>query len=275
MITFPNCKINLGLNLLSKRNDGYHELQTVFYPLGFTDVLEIIQEDKDSKDEIIFSQSGLQIEISNENNLCIKAYHLLKKDFPDLPNIKMHLHKCIPAGAGLGGGSSNGAFTLKLLNQKFDLGLTTEKLMDHALQLGSDCPFFIFNYPCYATSRGEFMEPVALDLSDYKFLLVNPGIRISTAEAFSLITPTLPKRSIKDIIQQPIETWKEELKNDFEETIFLKYPELKKIKEKLYSSGTIFASMTGSGSTVYGIFKKDNEPQFKFPKNYFVKILTS
>ena len=163
--------------------------------------------------------SGIPINGKNEENLCFKAYWLLKKDFSQLPAVMIHLHKTIPAGSGLGGGSADGAFTLRLLNQKFALGLSTEQLLDYALQLGSDCPFFIINIPCVATGRGEFLEPVSVDLSGYKFVIVNPGIHLSTAEAFSLLKPSLPSKSIKEIIQQPVETWQTELKNDFEKPV--------------------------------------------------------
>ena len=272
MIIFPNCKINLGLNILSKRNDGYHELQTVFYPLPFYDVLEVIQNDK-SGGEPEFSLSGIETQIRTEDNLCYKAFQLLKKDFPGLPTFKMHLLKTIPLGAGLGGGSSDAAFTLRLLNQKFDLGLSTEKLIDYALQLGSDCPFFIINKPCYATGRGEFLETIPLDLSSYKFILVNPQIHINTSEAFKHIKPEKKSKSVKEIIQQPVESWEEELKNDFEVIIFKQYPEIKTIKEDLYDSGAVYSSMSGSGSTVYGIFKNEDEIATNFPENFFVKIL--
>ena len=263
------------MQILHKRQDGYHDLQTVFYPLPFTDVLEAIRlNNKNESGEIEFSISGLDIATGNENNLCVKAYHLIKKEFPGLPSLKMHLHKNIPPGAGLAGGSADGAFALKLINEVAGLGLTNEKLMDAALNLGSDCPFFIINQPCIATSRGEIMQTISLDLSAYKFVLVNPGLHISTAYAFSLVTPNIHQKSIPEIIQQPVALWKNELTNDFEEPVFNKFPEIKLIKEQLYASGAVYASMTGSGSTVYGLFKKEDPIDLKFPENYFVKILT-
>ena len=275
MIVFPNYKINLGLNILNKRDDGYHELQSVFYPLPFSDILEIIPQKKseEKKTGISLSLSGLDIKTDQKNNLCTKAYHLIKNDFPGMPFVHMHLHKTIPPGAGLGGGSADGAFTLKLLNQQFNLGITTEKLMAYALQLGSDCPFFISNQAYIASGRGELIQTISLDLSAYKIVLVNPAINISTADAFSLITPGIPRKSIKEIIQQPVGLWKNELRNDFEETVFIKFPEIKMIKEQLYEYGAVYASMTGSGSTVYGLFKKEETLQLKFTKKYFVKIL--
>jgi 4-diphosphocytidyl-2-C-methyl-D-erythritol kinase len=278
MLSFPNCKINLGLRILRKRTDGFHDLETVFYPLPLKDALEVITDDEKNQNStasISFTSTGSPIEIQAEENICVKAYHLIKKDFPQLPAIKMHLHKIIPTGAGLGGGSADGAFVLKLLNEKFSLRLSPEQLKHYALQLGSDCPFFIMNKPSVATGRGEILEEIQLDLSDYKFVLVNPGIHINTGWAFSQITPTLPKISIKKIIQQPIATWKNELINDFEIPVFKNYPEIKKIKEGLYTSNAVYAGMSGSGSTVFGIFKKGTKTSFSFPKHYFIKELFS
>lgn len=263
MVIFPNCKINLGLNIVRKRTDGYHDLETVFYPVGVKDALEVIRSD-----EFTFHTSGLNINDTIENNLCVKAYHLLKQDFPEFPPVHIHLHKAIPMGAGLGGGSANAAFMLTMLNKKFQLQLTEEKLVSYALQLGSDCPFFIINRPCFATGRGENLSRVQLDLSAYKIVVINPAIHISTKEAFSKLTPALPVKTIQSIIEQPIETWKNELKNDFEEPIFQLYPQIKAIKEVLYTKGAVYASMTGSGSTVYGIFNPDATLDFSFPDNY-------
>jgi 4-diphosphocytidyl-2-C-methyl-D-erythritol kinase len=271
VIVFPNCKINLGLRILRKRNDGYHDLETVFYPLPFYDVLEIIRSDTVTS----FTSTGLSIDAASKDNLCIKAYDLLKKDFPELPGVKIHLHKTIPTGAGLGGGSADAAFTLSLLNKKINLNLSTEQLINYALQLGSDCPFFIINQPCFAESRGEIFKKITLDLSDYNLVLVNPGIHVSTAEAFANISPTVPGKSIKEIIQQPITSWKNELINDFETTVFKKYPGVKNIKEELYNNGAEYASLSGSGSTVYGIFQKNINLQLSIPEHYFVKQLIS
>ena len=266
MVIFPNSKINLGLNIVGKRNDGYHDIETVFFPVLLKDALELIEEEK-----FEFSTSGSSIEGDPEKNLCIKAYDLLKKDFPQMPAVKMHLHKAIPMGAGLGGGSADGAFTLKLLNKKFDLSLSEKQLINYSLELGSDCPFFILNKPCFGMGRGEMLEPTELDFSEHKFIIVRPPIHINTALAFSTIKPLKPVRSIKQIIQQPISTWKNELVNDFENPVFEKYPEIKKIKEKLYDAGAIYASMSGSGSAVYGIFNSKENFSFSFPKNYFIK----
>ncbi|HUZ61235.1 MAG TPA: 4-(cytidine 5'-diphospho)-2-C-methyl-D-erythritol kinase [Hanamia sp.] len=266
MITFPNCKINLGLNILQKRADGYHNIETVFFPLPLTDILEIIP----SEDKTQLVTTGISSG-RNEDNLCLKAYHLIKKDFPYLPELNIHLHKVIPIGAGLGGGSSDASFTLSLLNNIFDLQLSPFRLFGYASELGSDCSFFLFNKPCVATGRGESMEVIKLSLSDYKILLINPGILINTKEIFQQIIPAIPTKKIKDIILQPVETWKNELVNDFEKIVFAKYDSIKKIKEKLYEHQAVYASMTGTGSTVFGIFRANEDINYPVEKEYFHK----
>jgi 4-diphosphocytidyl-2-C-methyl-D-erythritol kinase len=289
MIVFPNCKINLGLHILNKREDGYHNLETVFYPLQLKDVVEVIRKDGGREatnysggsnspltthlsPSITFTSSGLEVKGDSQNNLCIKAYQLLKHHYPSLPPVQMHLHKAIPMGAGLGGGSADGAFILRLLNDQFQLGLTQQQLIDYALQLGSDCPFFILNKPCYATGRGEMLEPVALDLSAYQFVIVNPGIHINTGWAFSqLQLNDQPKADLRTIISQPISTWKQQLINDFEEPVCKAHPEIAAIKQQLYDAGALYASMTGSGSTVFGVFEKKQQLVPMFNKNHFVK----
>lgn len=271
MLVFPNCKINLGLRILNKREDGYHNIETVFYPVPLKDVLEIIPF-TDLK-PINFSSSGLVIDGETENNLCIKAYQLLRTDFPQIPAVKMHLHKTIPMGAGLGGGSADAAFTLQLINRQFNLNLSTTQLINYALQLGSDCAFFILNTPCAGTGRGEILEQIAVDLSGHQLILVNPGIHVNTGQAFAALTLNPKNRnlpSLKDIIKQPIFTWQNHLKNDFEEPVFKLYPAIKEIKESLYKIGAVYASMSGSGSTVYGIFKKQQYPEMNFNSTYFV-----
>ncbi len=251
MIQFPNCKINLGLSILAKRADGYHELETVFYPIAVSDALEILPSDK-----LTLSQTGIAVPGDPDQNLCLKAYHLLKKDFPSLPSVQMHLHKNIPMGAGLGGGSSDGTNALLILNQQFSLGLNDRQLIDYASQLGSDCPFFVYNKACHATGRGEVLTPIALDLSNYQFLLVHPGKHISTAWAFQQLTPNTKSESIQSIIQKPMTEWKELLINDFEAPVFKAEPTLSNIKTQLYQLGAIYASMSGSGSSLFGIFPK-------------------
>ena len=272
MICFPSCKINLGLRITQKRADGFHALETVFYPITLTDALEIIIEPETSAAPITFTSSGLTINGDPSDNLCFKAYGLLKKDYPTIPNIKMHLHKQIPMGAGLGGGSSDGAFTLVALNQLFNLQLSEQALLDYALQLGSDCPFFIINTPAFATGRGEILTPVTVDLNGYTIVIVNPGIAISTKLAFSMITPKIPDTNMEAIICEPVSTWKEGLINDFEQPIFNSFPELANIKETLYQKGAVYASMTGTGSTIYGIFPTSimDSLSFNFPAHYFI-----
>ncbi len=272
MICFPSCKINLGLRITEKRADGFHALETIFYPITLTDALEIIIEPETSAAPITFTSSGLAINGDPSDNLCYKAYYLLKKDYPSIPNIKMHLHKTIPMGAGLGGGSSDGAFTLVTLNQLFNLQLSEQALLDYALQLGSDCPFFIINTPAFATGRGEILTPTSLDLKGYSIVIVNPGIAISTKLAFSLITPKVPDTNLEAIICEPVSTWKDVLINDFEEPIFYSFPEIANIKQTLYQKGAVYASMSGTGSTVYGIFPTSiiDTLDFNFPAHYFV-----
>ena len=257
MVTFPNCKINLGLNITAKREDGYHDIETVFYPLQLQDALEVIRTAiNDGEPDVLFKSTGLPIEGNTQDNLCIKAYQLLKKDHPGIPPVHIHLHKAIPMGAGLGGGSADGAFTLRLLAEHFQLGLSDQQLAAYALQLGSDCPFFIYNKPCFAKGRGEKLAPVTLDLSAWQFLLVHPGIHVATGWAFSQITPRQPGRTAAEIIHEPVENWRDVLVNDFEIPVIKKYPEIHSIKEKLYAQGAVYASMTGSGSTVFGMFRK-------------------
>ncbi len=272
MIAFPNCKINLGLHILKKRNDGFHDLETIFYPLRLSEALEIIPKENESN-EVNFSHTGLSLNLQSADNICVKAYQLLKKDFKELPPVKMHLHKTIPVGAGLGGGSADGAFTLLLLNKQFHLQIPTKELEKYASLLGSDCAFFIKNTPCIASGKGELLEPVELDLNVYKIILVNPGIHIDTTWAFKNITPQLNRISLKELIRQPIADWKGVLTNDFEKLIFKNYPRIENIKTSFYKYGAIYTSMTGSGSTVYGIFPKDRLPVFDFPADYFIKII--
>ncbi|HTN09013.1 4-(cytidine 5'-diphospho)-2-C-methyl-D-erythritol kinase [Agriterribacter sp.] len=278
MVLFPNCKINIGLNITSKRADGYHNIATIFYPINWHDAIELIPRSAVTLSSlpvapVQFSYSGLPVPGNTSDNICLKAYHLLKKDFPELPPVFLHLHKSIPTGAGLGGGSANGAFTLLLFNKKFNLNLSPEQLTGYALKLGSDCPFFIINTPCYATGRGEQTEPLPLDLSAYSFLIVHPGIHIQTAWAFSKLTPVQPSKPIKSIVQQPIETWSNELLNDFEPPVFREYPQIAEVKKILYANGALYASLSGSGSSVYGIFSKNKAPELKWDKNYTHKII--
>ena len=257
MITYPNAKINLGLNIVEKRPDGYHNLETVFYPINLQDALEVnVQE---GEDEFSLKVSGVPIEGEPENNLVVKAYRLLKKDYPDIPAIDIHMYKHIPTGAGLGGGSSDAAFMIKLLNEKFRLNLSIEKMEEYAAILGADCAFFIQNKPVFATGIGNIFEPIQLSLKGYYLVLVKPDIFVSTKDAFAHITPMKPTQSLKEIIRMPVETWRATMKNNFEESVFQKFPEIAAIKDKLYDLGAIYASMSGSGSSVFGIFREQVE----------------
>ena len=270
MLLFPNCKINLGLNIIARRPDGYHDLETIFFPIALRDALEIIQQEPAQQNqELAFQSTGLAIAGESNQNLCIKAYGLLKQHFP----IQMHLHKVIPMGAGLGGGSADGAFTLLLLNQYFRLGLSQEQLLYYALQLGSDCPFFIINKPCFAEGRGEILTEISIDLADMQCVLINPGIHIATAWAFAQLKPARPSLAVKDIVQQPISNWKSLLVNDFELPVIQHFPEIGQIKQQLYLDGAVYASLTGSGSTVFGFFPKNTRIDFTPYQNYRVYLI--
>jgi len=335
MILFPNAKINLGLHVINKRSDGFHNIETVFYPIALCDALEIVPA-RDGR--FGFTSSGLPIPGDPASNLCLKACNLLLpeilkhchcerseaagfqirdlperseaagfqirdlpersetagfqiRDLPersetagfqirDLPErseaasiavdtwkqpLKIHLHKVIPMGSGLGGGSSDGTFTLLLLNDLLNLSLPKNKLIDFARKLGSDCAFFIQNSPVFATGRGDSFMPIQVDLSGYTLLLVIPNVHVSTSEAYSLVNPSRHENRIREIIAQPVSSWKENLINDFEAPVTGKYPVIGEIKRKLYDSGALYAAMSGSGSAVFGIFNPDTEKSFTFP----------
>ena len=251
MLTFPNAKINLGLFITEKRNDGYHNLETVFYPIPLFDILEIVPVEVRS--ETILSVSGIPVPGELNDNLVLKAYRLLQLDF-NLPPVRINLHKNIPMGAGLGGGSSDAAFCLINLNKQFNLNLTESQLLDYALELGSDCPFFIKNSPQFAKGRGEQMVDVDLSLKGYYLLLVFPDIHVSTTDAFATIQPSFAKTDLKNISFKDGEA-ERFLINDFESTVFVKYPELLEVKNKLLDNGVIGALMSGRGSSLFGIFK--------------------
>jgi 4-diphosphocytidyl-2-C-methyl-D-erythritol kinase len=255
MISFPIAKINLGLSILSKRPDGFHNLETIYYPLPVWDVLEIIPSEYST-----FISTGLPVPGENSMNLVIRAYETIKKNYPRTGNLEIHLHKAIPMGAGLGGGSSDAAQTLLMINRIFKLQVSDERLMEFALELGSDCPFFMQGLPCFAYGKGEVMEPVRLNLSEYSFLLVHPDIHIDTAWAFSRIQAAPPEYDLKESILQPVQNWKKTIANAFEAPVFIEYPALKKIKDQLYAAGAHYAAMTGSGSTIFGIFDKSVLP---------------
>ena len=265
MIIFPNAKINLGLNVVDKRADGFHNINTVFYPIVLCDVLEIIES---RNGESSFFNTGFIINDNTNNNLCIKALKLIKSDF-SIPETSIFLHKKIPFGAGLGGGSSDAACVLTLLNKMFELNINQTKLMQYAAMLGSDCAFFIKNKPQFAVGRGEIMTDIDLNLNGYYLVLIKPNVSVSTAQAYADIIPRQPEICISEIILKPIELWKNLLFNDFETSVFARFPQIKEIKETLYSKGAIYASMSGSGSSVYGLFEK--KPDISdFTKDYFV-----
>lgn len=268
MVLFPNAKINIGLNIIEKRADNYHTIQSVFYPIGLTDALEVV-ENKDEADEpVIFTSSGIKIPGNAADNLCCKAYHLINADYPLSP-IKIHLHKHIPIGAGLGGGSADAAFFIRLLKELFELPLSWGEMHHYARKLGSDCSFFIANKPAFAEGKGDEYETIQLDLSSYYIALIYPNIAVNTAEAYKHVVPESPLRSLEqDINVLPVEQWKMHIKNDFEKSVFSRYPQLKSIKEKLYELGALYASMSGSGSAVYGIFKQSTDLKKKFPDSF-------
>jgi 4-diphosphocytidyl-2-C-methyl-D-erythritol kinase len=251
MIAFPHAKINLGLSIVSKRPDGFHNLETIFYPLPLRDVIEIVSSEEDR-----FILTGLKISGNESDNLVLRAYHQLRKKYPQITPIEIHLHKAIPAGAGMGGGSSDAAKIIHLIDRFFRLNIPPGQLFENAFELGSDCTFFMQSASCFASGRGEILEPVTLDLSAYSLLLVHPEIHINTAWAFSKIKPSFPRYNLKESIQEPIHNWVKSIHNDFEKPVFESYPQLRKIKNQLYDSGALYASMTGSGSTIFGIFNK-------------------
>ena len=272
MITFPIAKINLGLNVVERRPDGYHNLETVFYPVNIKDALELTMMNTKfpSPVDCDIKVTNLNVEGDEQRNLVVRAYQLLKRDFPQMPRVHAHLYKGIPTQAGMGGGSSDCAYTIRLLNEMFTLGLTEQRMIDYAAQLGADCAFFILSRPSYAEGIGERLVPISLDLSSYYIGVVRPDIPVSTREAFSLIKPTKPAKCCRDVVMQPIETWRDELTNDFEQSVFALHPEIGAIKQQLYDLGAVYAAMSGSGSSLFGIFRSpvvldefDSEGTFK------------
>ncbi len=256
MITFPNCKINLGLDIVSRRPDGYHNLETIFYPVPLTDVLEITINDAADAPQYSFEMYNAAFDADDSDNLVVKAYKTLAAEHA-LPKVKMSLFKHIPTGAGLGGGSSDAAFTLKMLNKIAGLSLTDEQLEEYASRIGADCAFFIKNSPAFATGIGNRLFPIVCPLDGYYLVIVKPDIHISTKEAYSMVTPAQPAVSLQDIAPRPVNMWRSSMKNDFEASIFAGHPQTAQIKERLYSLGAFYASMSGSGSSFYGIFEKE------------------
>ena len=273
MILYPHSKINIGLSITGKRPDGFHNIETVFYPIALCDSLSIESAESGASCQLDFSCDGVEMpDNKTRDNLCCKAYHLLNADYR-LPPAIIRLHKKIPVGAGLGGGSSDAAYTLLALNDLFQLNISKEKLSQYASRLGSDCAFFLQSSPAFGTGKGDILEPIALSLAGYHILLVKPPVFVSTADAYSSVTPRKAQHRLPEILQAPISEWRHMVFNDFEISVFKKFPEIGRIKEKLYGEGAVYASMSGSGSSVYGIFdKKPNDDSKLFPE-CFVLVL--
>ena len=258
MLTRPIAKINLGLNVVEKRPDGYHNLETVFYPVQIEDALEVYPMDPEfpSDYDCDLKVTNITIDGDEQRNLVVRAYNLLKADFPTLPRIHAHLYKGIPTQAGMGGGSSDCGFMITLLNDMFKLGLTQQQMIDYAARLGADCAFFIFNRPCYAEGIGEKLQPIDLDLKGWYLSLVRPDIPVSTREAFALIKPHHPEVNCREVVKQPVESWRDALVNDFEGSVFAVHPELGAVKDRLYDLGATYAAMSGSGSTLFALSRQ-------------------
>jgi 4-diphosphocytidyl-2-C-methyl-D-erythritol kinase len=254
MLAFPKAKINLGLRITGKRPDGYHDIETVFYPVSLSDALEMVADLEGSGKDTL-NLTGYRLPGRKEDNIVLRAVSRLREIFP-VPYLRIHLHKNIPAGAGLGGGSSDAASMLRTINRIFGLSLSVDELKVIAAGLGSDCPFFIDCQPAFASGKGEILTPVGNVLAGYYAVLVNPGISISTREAYDNCIPSKPERLLSELINSPIQEWKELIVNDFEKTVFVRTPQIREIKQTLYSSGAIYSSMSGSGSSVYGIFSE-------------------
>lgn len=259
MVTYPIAKINLGLNVVEKRSDGYHNLQTVFYPVPIMDALEVLpmSDGFPSDVDCDLKVTNIKIEGDEQRNLVVCAYQLLKEDFPTLPRLHVHLWKGIPTQAGMGGGSSDCAYMIRLLNELFELGLSDGQMAAYAAKLGADCAFFIYSKPCYAEGIGEQLEPIDLNLSGRYIGVVRPDIPVPTKEAFSRIRPHYPQKNCREVVMQDVESWREELVNDFEESVFALHPELEAVKRRLYDLGASYAAMSGSGSALFGLFREE------------------
>ncbi len=256
MLCFPNAKINIGLNIIEQRPDKFHNIETFYYPVSLSDILEIIVSENNDEPKVTLKITGMKIDGKIEENLCYRAYKILSEDFP-LPSVKIILHKIIPSGSGLGGGSSDGGYTMTLLNKMFQLGLGSEELVRYAEKLGCDCPFFIDNKPAIGIEKGNRLKNINVNLRGCYLVIAKPNVTVSTAEAYSGIIPFQPESQIRDLIKLPISQWKNNIVNDFEKTIFKNHPEIKGIKDIMYNKGAIYTSMTGSGSAVFGIFENE------------------
>ena len=264
MTVYPNAKLNIGLNIVERRADGYHNIETVFYPIGLHDTIEM-EIVNGAEPECLLEINGNPIEGAVENNLVVKAYHLLGKDFT-LPPVHIRLDKQVPTGAGLGGGSSDAAYTLKMINDSYCLGLSADQLEAYAVRLGADCPFFINNSPVFATGIGNVFSPLSLSLKGLHLALIKPDVFVSTRDAYANVTPQHPANPLPQLIALPIEEWRGQVTNDFENSVFPKFPEISAIKERLYERGAVYASMSGSGSSVFGFFREAplfGEEEFK------------
>lgn len=272
MLIFPCCKINLGLNVTERRPDGYHNLETVFYPIPLTDALEVVPQEASAGVPYRLTQYGTAIEGPAEKNLVVRAYLMLAADF-QLPPVDIYLYKHIPSGAGLGGGSADAAFMLCLLNEMFGLQLSEERLISYASRLGADCAFFVHRRPTFATGIGDIFTPIDLDLKGWQIVIVKPDIFVSTPEAFRGITPQRPQRSLLDIVKEPVEAWRLSMLNDFEESIFPHHPRIAAIKQQLYDTGAVYAAMSGSGSSVYGLYEEGSPvpKEQDFPQDFYFR----
>lgn len=270
MIVFPKAKINLGLNVVERRADGYHNLETVFLEVPLTDALEVVEMDGQFPSDVDcdIKVTGIDVEGDEQRNLVVRAYQMLKADYPQIARVHVHLYKEIPTQAGMGGGSSDGASMLMLLNRMFSLGLTPGQLIQTAAKMGADCPFFIVGGAAYGEGIGERLQPVDLNLAGWYLAVVRPSIPVSTREAFALITPRRPEQNCLDIVRQPVESWRDRLTNDFEASVFALHPEIGRIKEQLYSLGAVYSAMSGSGSAVFGIFRQPVDLAGVFPEMY-------
>lgn len=255
MVVFPCCKINLGLNVVERRTDGYHNLETVFYPIPLHDNLEVITA-KNASQPYLLHNTGLSVDGADENNLVVKVYNLLREDYKQIPPVEIWLHKRIPSGAGLGGGSSDAAFMMRLLNEQYELGMDDEDIEYRLSRLGADCAFFYQARPAFATGIGDQLIPIDFDLAGWNFVLVKPDIHVSTREAYSMVRPKPSTHSLLQALSRPVETWKDTVKNDFEYSVFQHYPEIAAIKQTLYDMGAAYASMSGSGSSVFALFER-------------------
>ncbi|HEX8425220.1 4-(cytidine 5'-diphospho)-2-C-methyl-D-erythritol kinase [Hymenobacter sp.] len=268
MLVFPNAKLNLGLYITGQRPDGFRNLESVFVPLPWCDALEVLPASEPA--ETTLTLTGIPIPGDPSTNLCHRAYELLRVDF-NLPPVRQYLHKVVPIGAGLGGGSADAAFALRALNDLYELNLSVEILVGYARQLGSDCAFFIANKPVFAYEKGDVFEEVSLNLTGTGCKVVYPGLHISTAEAYSRVTPRPPRHDLREALRQPLETWRETISNDFEDALTPFYPVLGEIKEQLYAAGATYVSLSGSGSAVYGLFPGlELPPKLALPAAYLV-----